>query len=118
MSPVAGLLGSVVDTVILNPRDACLASKAACRPVTSEIACECAAGGWGGKMSPAPNSLSSPLTKTTGLRSAMVAPYASTTGVPRSKFTAVALTATPICCTTLPEALGIVAPPMPAVVCR
>ena len=93
-------------------------SSAVCRPVTSEIAWEWDAGGWGGKMSPAPNSLSSPLTKTTGLRSAMVAPYASTTGVPRSKFTAVALTATPICCTTLPEALGIVAPPMPAVVCR
>ena len=36
----------------------------------------------------------------------------------RSKFTAVALTATPICCTTLPEALGIVEPPVPAVVCR
>lgn len=118
MSPVAGLLGSVVDTVILNPRDACLASKAACRPVTSEIACECAAGGWGGKMSPAPNSWSCPPTKTTGLRSAMVAPYASTTGVLRSKFTAVADTATPICCTTLPDALGTVAAPVPAVVCR
>ena len=43
---------------------------------------------------------------------------ASVTGGCASKLTAVAETATPSRCTTLPLALGTVAPPCPAVVCR
>lgn len=62
------------------------------------------------------SSLCCPPTKTNGLRCAM--DQASVTGGCASKLTAVAETATPMCCTTLPEALGIVAPPVPAVVCR